>query len=125
MDYIEMVNDAIQYIESNLHRKLSLEELAARYYISPTYFHRIFRAVANQTVKSYILGRKFSAAALALKKTDRNVADMTKFTPLQAESKRGFGRRAGYNRWSASRPLQGSWYICRIVKSGISSSERN
>ncbi|MCG8402617.1 MAG: DEAD/DEAH box helicase [Firmicutes bacterium] len=35
---------------------------------------------------------------------------LTKFTPLQAEGKRGFGRRAGYSRWSASRPLQGNWY---------------
>jgi AraC family transcriptional regulator len=76
MNYIEIINDALQCIESNLHRKLSLDELAARYYISPTYFHRIFRAITNQTVKSYILGRKLSAAALDLKKTDRNVADI-------------------------------------------------
>ncbi|MCL5058726.1 MAG: AraC family transcriptional regulator [Actinobacteria bacterium] len=76
MNYIEIVNDAVQYIEYNLHRKLSLEELASRYYISTTYFYRIFRAVTNQTVKSYILGRKLSAAAIALKKTDRNVADI-------------------------------------------------
>ena len=36
---------------------------------------------------------------------------LTKFTPFQAEDKRGFGRRAGYSRWSASRPLQGNWYV--------------
>ncbi|SFG93538.1 ATP dependent helicase, Lhr family [Desulfotomaculum arcticum] len=35
---------------------------------------------------------------------------LTNFTPLQAEGKRGFSRRAGYSRWSVSRPLQGSWY---------------
>lgn len=35
---------------------------------------------------------------------------LTKFTPFQTEDKRGFGRRAGYNRWSASRPLQGNWF---------------
>jgi len=67
MNYIEMVNDAIQYIESNLYRKLSLEELASRYYISPMHFYRIFRAATNQTVKSYILARKLSAAAIALR----------------------------------------------------------
>ncbi|HBV96486.1 MAG: hypothetical protein JL50_13810 [Peptococcaceae bacterium BICA1-7] len=76
MNYIEIVSDAIIYIESNLHKKLSLEELASRYYISPAYFYRIFRAVTNQTVKSYILGRKLSAAAVALKKTGRNVVDI-------------------------------------------------
>ena len=77
MRYIEIVNDAIQYIESNLHRQLSLEELAARYYVSPTHFYRIFQALTNQTVKSYILGRKLSAAANALwEATDRNVADI-------------------------------------------------
>ncbi|SFH08874.1 AraC family transcriptional regulator [Desulfotomaculum arcticum] len=76
MNYIEIVNDAIQYIESNLHRKLALEELASRYYISTTYFYRIFHAVTNQTVKSYILGRRLTAAAIELRKTDRNIADI-------------------------------------------------
>lgn len=76
MNYIDIVNDAIQYIESNLHRKLSLEELASQYHISPTYFYRIFRAVTNQTVKSYILGRKLSAAAVSLRKTNRKVTDI-------------------------------------------------
>ncbi len=61
MDYIEIVNDAIQYIESNLHRKM---ELASLYYISPMHFYRIFRAVINQTIKSYILGRRLSQAAM-------------------------------------------------------------
>ena len=75
MNYIEIVNDAIQYIESNLHRNLSLEELVSRYYISPTYFHRIFRAVTNHTVKSYILGRKRARdiwVKLIKKRSDKN-----------------------------------------------------
>lgn len=76
MNYIEIVNETLQYIESNLHRKLSLEELASHHYISPTHFYRIFRAVTNQTVKSYILGRKLSEAAIALEKTDCNVLDI-------------------------------------------------
>ncbi|MHB1043388.1 MAG: helix-turn-helix domain-containing protein [Eubacteriales bacterium] len=76
MNYIEIVTDAIQYIESNLHRKLCLEELASHYYLSPMHFHRIFRAVTNQTLKSYILGRKLSEAAIALKNTNGKVLDI-------------------------------------------------
>lgn len=76
MDYVEIVTEAVQYIESNLHRKLSLKDLASRYYISQTHFYRLFRAATNQTVKSYILGRRLSRAALALRKTDHNVADI-------------------------------------------------
>jgi len=76
MNYIEIVNDAIQYIESNLHRKLSLEELASRYYISPMHFYRIFRAATNQTIKSYILGRRLSVAAITLRTTDHTVTDI-------------------------------------------------
>ncbi len=76
MNYIELVNDTIQYIESNMHRELSLEKLASRHYISPTHFCRIFRAVTNQTIKSYILGRRLTEAAIALKNTDRNVVDI-------------------------------------------------
>ncbi len=76
MNYIEIINDAMQYIESNLHRNISLQKLASRYYISPTHFLRIFQAVTNQTVKSYILKRKLSQAAVALKETDRKVVDI-------------------------------------------------
>lgn len=76
MNYMEIVTDAIQYIEADLQRELSLEELASRYYISPMHFYRIFRAATNQTVKSYILGRRLSEAALALRKTNRNVTDI-------------------------------------------------
>ncbi len=76
MNYIEIVNDTLQYIESNLHRKLSLEELAFQHHISPTHFYRLFRAVTNHTLKSYILGRKLSEAAIALKYTDCKVMDI-------------------------------------------------
>lgn len=76
MNYIKIINDAIQYIESNLHRNISLPELASRYYISPTHFHHIFQAVTNQTVKSYALRRKLSKAAVALKETDCKVVDI-------------------------------------------------
>ena len=57
-------------------RRLTLEELASRYYISPMHFYRIFRAVTNQTIKSYILGRKLSQAAITLKNTDRKVVEI-------------------------------------------------
>lgn len=76
MNYIEMITDSVEYIESNLHRKLTLEELASRYYISPTHFYRIFRALTNQTVKSYILGRKLSEAAIALRNSNNKVVDI-------------------------------------------------
>ena len=38
--------------------------------------YRIFRAVTNHTVKSYILGRRLSAAAIALKNTDLKVVEI-------------------------------------------------
>ena len=76
MNYIEIVSDAIHYIESNLHRKLCLGELASRYFVSPMHFYRIFRAVTNQTIKSYILGRRLSKAAIALRNTDSKVVDV-------------------------------------------------
>lgn len=76
MNYIEIVYDALQYIESNLHRKLRLEELASLYYLSPIHFYHIFRTVTNQTLKSYILERRLSQAAMALKKTDRKIVDI-------------------------------------------------
>ncbi len=36
---------------------------------------------------------------------------LNKFTPIQAEERRGFRKGTGFKRWSASRPLHGNWFL--------------
>lgn len=76
MDYIEMVDDATHYIENNLDKDITLDQLAERYYISKYYFFRIFKTVTNKTLKVYMDERKLIAAAKEIKETDKKVKDI-------------------------------------------------
>jgi len=76
MNYIEMIIDALQYIESNLRNEITLGCLAKRYHMSQTHFYRIFRVVTNKTFKTYIQERRLSEAALEIKNSSRRVLDI-------------------------------------------------
>lgn len=76
MNYIEMINDAIEYIENNLNRAVSLDELAAKYYISHYHFYRIFRSLTSKTLSDYINQRRLTEAAKKIKATKKNIIDI-------------------------------------------------
>ncbi|MCM3339846.1 AraC family transcriptional regulator [Paenibacillus sp. MER TA 81-3] len=76
MNYIDIVNDAIEYIETNLFQGVQLEELSDRYYMSHTHFYRIFRAVASRTLKEYIDMRRLSVAAEKIKRSSCKMVDI-------------------------------------------------
>ena len=44
---------------------------------------------------------------------------LNKFTPFQVESRRGFSRRSGFKRWSASVPYKATGLSCRKMKRAI------
>jgi AraC family transcriptional regulator len=73
MNYIKVMDDAVDYIENNLDRDIRLEEIAERYYLSPMHFYRIFRAVLNRSLKSYIDTRRLTRAAEAIRSTDQSI----------------------------------------------------
>jgi len=76
MNYIEVVNDAIEYIENNLQKTVRLDELAAKYYISRYHFYRIFRSLTNATLAEYITQRRLSEAAKKIKATKQSIIDI-------------------------------------------------
>jgi AraC family transcriptional regulator len=76
MNYIEMVNDSLEYLETKLQRPVTLDELAEKYYISRYHFYRIFRAITNMTLKEYTLRRRLSEAAKQIKSTPKNIIDI-------------------------------------------------
>lgn len=76
MDYIEIINDSIEYIESNLESPITIDELSGRYYISRYYFYRMFRALTNKTVKEYMDERRLTEAAKRIRTTDQNIIDI-------------------------------------------------
>ncbi len=52
--YLIRINKAIDYIEENLDKKITTKELAQVSAFSEFHFHRIFKAVTNETVNQYI-----------------------------------------------------------------------
>jgi AraC family transcriptional regulator len=76
MNYFQMVNEAVDYIEENISRNIPIDELAARYQISKFYFTRIFKALTRMNVKEYIDGRRMAEAVRELETTHRRIIDI-------------------------------------------------
>ena len=79
----ENVNDlsyglqrAIDYIEENLCDELEISKIAARAYLSPFYFQRVFNAVCGLTVGEYIRNRRLSLAGEELSYSRLKVIDV-------------------------------------------------
>ena len=61
---------AIDYIEDNLCEELEISKIAARAYLSPFYFQRIFNATCGLTVGEYVRSRRLSLAGEELSRSD-------------------------------------------------------
>jgi AraC family transcriptional regulator len=64
------------YIQKNLDRELSLEELAKKSYFSVYHFHRIFKAVVGESLKEHIRRLRLEGAASQLKHTDESIINI-------------------------------------------------
>ncbi len=53
---------ASDYIDSNFHKKLNLEDVAKIANLSPIYFHKLFSAVMGKTPHDYLLDKRLSFA---------------------------------------------------------------
>ena len=65
-DYIKRVNTILQFIDENLDSELSLETVANVGFYSPFHFHRIFKAITNETLNSYITRKRIEKTASVL-----------------------------------------------------------
>ncbi|WP_271782882.1 AraC family transcriptional regulator [Aquimarina algiphila] len=65
-DYINRVNKALRFIDDHLDSELSLESVANAAHYSPFHFHRIFKAMVNETLNAYITRRRIEKMASIL-----------------------------------------------------------
>ncbi|AEI42386.1 AraC family transcriptional regulator [Paenibacillus mucilaginosus] len=70
MDWLERMNRAMDYIESNLAGEIELSEVARRACCSSHQFQRMFSFITNVTLAEYIRRRKLTLAALELKNSE-------------------------------------------------------
>ena len=72
----DIIHSLTDWIESNLDKPLSIDEVAAKSGYSKWHLQRMFRAVTKQTLGEYIRERRLTLAAEALRKTQRPVFDI-------------------------------------------------
>lgn len=50
-----IVDEVVEYIEKNFSEKISLESIAKRYFINPSYFSQVFKSRTNESFTSYLI----------------------------------------------------------------------
>lgn len=76
MKWLENLSNAIEYIESNLDKDISIDAAAQIACCSAYYFQRVFTYVAGISLSEYIRRRRMSQAAFELQKSDKKVLDI-------------------------------------------------
>lgn len=76
MNYLKNVQIGINYIESNLDFDISLAQVAIEAGLSQWHFQRIFKALTNETLKTYIRSRRLSNSLDKLLTTKLRIIDI-------------------------------------------------
>ncbi len=76
MHYLEQVQSAIDYIEEHIEEELDPGLIACQAGLSQWHFQRIFRALSNETLKSYIRSRRLSNAMHKLVSSNERVLEI-------------------------------------------------
>jgi len=63
LDYIDILQEMLQYIDENIKEKLSVEKLAARAGFSPYHFCRVFQWEVGYSIMEYVRNRRLFFAA--------------------------------------------------------------
>lgn len=73
-----IVSAAIAYLNSHLHEKINLRELADRHYLSYVQFSRRFKLTTGTTLQNYVAGLRLKKAQLLLSETDLSVKQIAR-----------------------------------------------
>ncbi len=76
MNYLKHVQAGIDYIEAHLDFDIAIPQVAGAAGISAWHFQRIFKALTNETLKTYIRSRRFANSLDKLLATDARIIDI-------------------------------------------------
>lgn len=77
MDHYTRLQNAVNFIETNLDKHISLADVSKSAFSSLSYFHRVFYFMTGLTVKEYIRKRRFSRACYQLHCTNLSIIDIS------------------------------------------------
>lgn len=76
MEWIDKMNDALDYIEDNLTENIDFEKAAQKACCSSYNFQRMFSFITDISLAEYIRRRRMSAAALEIQTTNVKIIDV-------------------------------------------------
>ncbi len=92
MSAIDVILQALMYLEKHQSEEINCEKLAALFNYSPFYFHRCFRLLTGKTIAEYLRMRRLEFAAVLLITTEKSISEIcfdSGFNSLQTFN-RGF-----------------------------------
>ena len=90
MDYINVVKNAAAFIHEKYSENITVADIAAHVYFSPSYFSAVFRKLTGYTVKDYLLRYRLYMTARELRDTNKQmftIAAQNGFATQQAYTK--------------------------------------
>ncbi|WP_371369920.1 GyrI-like domain-containing protein [Sporomusa rhizae] len=75
-DITFVVNQAINYIYTNLDRNLTVEEIGDKCCFSKYYFNRLFKVVVGESIYSFIKRMRLERAAFQMKTSRKSITDI-------------------------------------------------
>ncbi|WP_099203493.1 helix-turn-helix transcriptional regulator [Miniphocaeibacter massiliensis] len=76
-EYIRLINKTEDFINSNLNKNITLEDLAENINMSKFHFHRIFSKYSDETIKQFIVRTKMERSAIyLLVRKDINITEI-------------------------------------------------
>lgn len=66
LNWMNLLNQALEYIEQNLQGDCSVEQIADSIHVSPYYFQKSFKMMTGYTIGEYVRNRKLYLASLDL-----------------------------------------------------------
>jgi len=75
-EYLKNLNDIVEFINSNLDKKISINELAEISNLSPFHFHRIMKGLLGEPIGNYITRTRVQTAALLIRYTKLEIQEI-------------------------------------------------
>ncbi len=76
MELLNILENCLNFIESNLDKKLSLEDLALETGFSKFHLHRVFKSLTGETIIDYINARKLTTSIDDLLNSNKRILDI-------------------------------------------------
>ncbi|MDP4091850.1 MAG: helix-turn-helix domain-containing protein [Bacillota bacterium] len=98
MDIKEIIESCSEYIEKNIHERITLDDLSHHAGVSKFYLHRMFKSLTGDSLIDYIQSRKLTSSINELTNTGMRVIDIAMDYGFEYEQSyiRAFKKKFGY-----------------------------